>query len=198
MTRSRNPGLTPEQAREFARLVKAANHDSGEAACTLGDMFREGCGGRRHSPKQAFRWYARSALAGDAGGQNNLGSCYYHGIGCRQSYGNAVKWYLRAAAQRESTASSNLGHCYLGGYGVPVDKAKALMWFRAAVAQGNEDARKMVDSLAGSNPSAVKPASPDGGCEIRMIDVTEKYLRKGITIVGGVRNRPPDGNPDGK
>ena len=109
-----------ERANALARLIQAANRGDGGAACRLGDMYREGLGGLRYSPKQTFRWYARSAMAGDANGQNNLGACYEHGLGCEQSYVKAVKWYRLSADQKLGTASMNLGYCHLRGKGTPV------------------------------------------------------------------------------
>ena len=53
--------MSAEQAEAFARLVEAADRGDGDAACRLGDMYREGLGGLRASPKQTFRWYSRSA-----------------------------------------------------------------------------------------------------------------------------------------
>ena len=139
--------MNAEQAEAFAQLVEAANAGDGGAACRLGDMYREGTGGMRYSPKQAYRWYAKSALTGDANGQNNLGACYEHGIGCAQSYRSAVKWYRLAAAQQCGTAAMNLGYTYLRGHGVPLDKAEALRLFRLAVEQGEDRAEREVERL---------------------------------------------------
>ena len=58
--------MSADQAETIERLVEAANRGDGGAACRLGDMYREGLGGLRYSPKETFRWYARSAMAGDA------------------------------------------------------------------------------------------------------------------------------------
>jgi hypothetical protein len=139
--------MTAEQAEAFARLVDAAEHGDGGAACRLGDMYREGLGGLRYSPQETYRWYSRSALAGDANGQNNLGACYEHGLGCMQSYPKAVKWYRLSAAQQLGTASMNLGYCYLRGKGLPADRREALRLFRLAVEQGESEARKEVERL---------------------------------------------------
>ena len=91
--------MTAEQAQGFAYRMRAAERGDGVAACELGDLYRVGAGGLRHSPAQTFRWYARSALAGDANGQNNLGARYEHGIGCKQGYRTAVSWDRKAAAR---------------------------------------------------------------------------------------------------
>jgi TPR repeat protein len=139
--------MTVEQIEAFGRLTEAASRGDGDAACRLGDMFREGLGGLRYSPKLAFHWYARSALAGDPSGHNNLGACYEHGFGCEQSYADAVKWYRRAAGQGVGTASMNLGYCYLRGHGVPADKGEALRLFRVAVQQGEAKAADELERL---------------------------------------------------
>jgi len=142
-------GMSAEQAEAFGRLVEAAERGDGDAACRLGDRYREGLEGLRYSPRETYRWYARSALAGDPHGQNNLGACYEHGLGCRQSYAKAVKWYRLSAAQALGTASMNLAYCYLRGKGIPADQAEALRLFRLAVAQGEAKARPEVERLEG-------------------------------------------------
>ncbi len=139
--------MTAAQATAFGELRAAAEAGSGDAACRLGDMYREALGGLRYSPRQTFLWYARSAMAGDANGQNNLGACYEHGLGCAQSYAKAAKWYRLSAAQGLGTASMNFGYCYLWGHGVPADKAEALRLFREAVARGEMRAAQEVDAL---------------------------------------------------
>jgi hypothetical protein len=139
--------MSQEQAKAFAWLVAAAEHGDGDAACRLGDMYREALGGLRYSPKETYRWYARSALAGYSNGQNNLGACYEHGLGCTQSYVKAVKWYRLAAAQGLAYASSNLGYCYWRGHGVGMDLGAALAWFERALEQGDDRAKEMVERL---------------------------------------------------
>ena len=139
--------MAAEQALRHAQLVAAAERGDGDAACRLGDLHREGKGGLRYSPRQAFHWYARSAMAGDAWGQNNLGASYEHGLGCAQAYPNAVKWYRRAVAQGNATAQMNLGYCHLRGHGVARDPAEALRLFRLAVEGGENRAQHEVEKL---------------------------------------------------
>jgi hypothetical protein len=173
--------MTAEQADAFARLVEAAGRGDGGAACRLGDMYREGLGGLRYSPKETYRWYAKSALAGDPNGQNNLGACYEHGLGCAQSYAKAVKWYRLSSAQGLGTASMNLGYCYLRGHGVPADKEEALRLFREAVERGEAKAAPEVERLEeprvyGRIPKGFKDRTKD---------------ETGIALVGGVTPRTP-------
>lgn len=184
MIEARLPGMTAAQECEIEHLLDAAGRGIGAAACVLGDLYRDGRVGLRHSPKQAFHWYARSALLGDSNGQNNLGACYQHGVGCRQSSASAVTWYRRASAQKLGIASGNLGYCYLLGQGVPVDKAEALAWFQTALAQGNEGAREMVDSLAGAIPPNVSFRDVEGrGTKLRLEDVTEEDEERRLIFI---------------
>lgn len=174
--------MTAEQAETFAQLVAAAELGDGAAACRLGDMYREGLGGVRYSPKQAHHWYARSAMAGDASGQNNLGACYEHGLGCAQSYPRAANWYRLSAAQGLGTASMNLGYCHLRGHGVAADKEGALRLFREAVEQGEDRAAKEVERLDGAMNER-KVWTVRG---IRFVDETRPGKHFGIVGAGGV------------
>ena len=171
--------MNAEQAEAFVRLVEAAEAGDGGAACRLGDMCREGLGGLRFSPQQAHRWYARSALAGDANGQNNVGACYERGLGCKQSYVEAVKWYRLSAAQELGTASMNLGYCYLRGHGVPPDKEEALRLFRLGVEQGEPKAADELERL-GEPVNEGKVTAHRG---VRFVDATQDGVHLGLVGV---------------
>lgn len=175
--------MTREQALAFAQLMRDAKRGDGSAACRLGDMYREGLGGVRFSPTETHRWYGRSALAGDANGQNNLGACYEHGLGCRQSYARAVKWYRLSAAQNCGTATMNLGYCYLRGHGTAADRAEALRLFRLAVMQGEP---KAADELERLGESLAEPLA-------RVADRTQPGRRFGLVGIAGV---PPSTGKD--
>jgi len=168
--------MTAEQAEAFAGLVEAAESGDGGAACRLGDMCREELEGLRYSPKRTFHWYGRSAMAGDANGQNNLGACYEHGLGCVQSYARAVKWYRLSFAQGLGTASMNLGYCYLRGHGVPRDRAEALRLFREAVQRGEERAAQEVERLEeGPGLRGLQPA-PEETAQVRPCSLASGVL----------------------
>lgn len=210
--------MTGEQAEAFARLVEAAGRGDGGAACRLGDLYREGLGGLRYSPKETYRWYAKSALAGDPNGQNNLGACYEHGLGCAQSYPKAVKWYRLSVAQGLSTASMNLGYCYLHGHGVTRDQVEALRLFREAVERGEERAQQEVEKLAGERDSQVRELSEAAGDQtapggeasadtpaaptarprprVRFVDRTHSGRHVGVVGAGGVS--PPESGDDAR
>lgn len=130
-------------------LIEAARRGDRDAAWQLGDCYREGAGGLAFSPKSAFRWYAESALAGSATGQNNVGAAYENGFGCRQSYTLAAKWYRLAATQGMGVAMANLAFLHLNGFGTRRDKAEALRWFRRGAAAGCRKSKRMLEAVRG-------------------------------------------------
>jgi TPR repeat protein len=132
---------------DIAALLEEAKRGDRDAAWRLGDLYREATDGVKYSPRSAFRWYAQSALAGSATGQNNVGAAYENGLGCPQSYVKAAKWYRLAAAQGLSVAMSNLAFLYLNGYGVKADTAEALRWFQRGAEAGCANSQRMLDAV---------------------------------------------------
>jgi uncharacterized protein len=158
--RPRSVEVSARDALELATRIERAEAGSGDDMCRLGDLYREGKRGVRRDSRRAFVWYARSALAGDSWGQNNLGACYEHGFGCDQSYARAVKWYQCAVNQGHPTAAMNLAYCRLHGRGVAADKALALELFRYALRGGEERARQEVARLTGEDASPSGTSAP--------------------------------------
>ena len=132
---------------DLANLLEQARNGNRDAAWQIGDLYREAAHGVKFSPRQAFRWYAESALAGSATGQNNVGAAFENGLGCRQSYAMAHKWYRLAAEQGLNTAMANLAFLYLHGLGTRADKAEALRWFKRGAAAGCRKSKKMVETV---------------------------------------------------
>jgi uncharacterized protein len=132
---------------DLAQLFDEARKGNRDAAWQLGDLYREAAEGVKYSPKQSFRWYAESALAGSPTGQNNVGASFENGFGCKQSYVKAAKWYRLAADQGLNTAMANLAFLYLNGYGINPDKAEALGWFKRGAAAGCGKSQKIIEAL---------------------------------------------------
>ena len=136
---------------ELAHILEAAKRGNRDAAWQLGDLYREATRGVKYSPRSAFRWYAESALAGSANGQNNIGAAYENGLGCKQSYAKAAKWYRLAAEQGLGVAMSNLAFLYLYGYGMHADKKEALCWFKQGAESGCTKSQHMVEAMFGED-----------------------------------------------
>src|SRR6185369_6038129 len=85
---------------------------------------------------QAVQWYQKSAEAGNAMAQNNLGACYNKGTGVEQNIQKAVELYQKAADQGYAAAQYNLGFCYENGEGVRKNPQKAIELYQKAADQG--------------------------------------------------------------
>jgi uncharacterized protein len=79
----------------------------------------------------------RSAIAGDASAQNELGLLYYEGKAIKKDYRQAKVWFDKAVEQGHSGAQVNLGSLYLRGEGAPQSSQMALFWFSRAADQGD-------------------------------------------------------------
>jgi TPR repeat protein len=90
---------------------------------------------------EAVKWFRKAAEQGNAGAQNNLGSCYQNGHGVTNDYVEALKWYRKAAEQGLGTAQVNLGSMYRDGKGVETNYTEAAKWLRKAAEQGDIDER---------------------------------------------------------
>ncbi len=77
----------------------------------------------------------KSAEAGDASAQNELGLLYNDGNGVPQDYRQAKQWFEKAAEKGHAGAQVNLGTLYLHGDGAPQSAQMALFWFRRAAEQ---------------------------------------------------------------
>jgi TPR repeat protein len=84
---------------------------------------------------EAVKWFKKAADLNYAPAQNDLGHCYWHGLGVDKDYSVAVKWYRKAAEQNYARAQNNLGHCYWCGLGVDKDYSVAVKWYRKAAEQ---------------------------------------------------------------
>lgn len=81
-------------------LVKAAEKESAEARCRLGECYERGEWGLDSDVAKAFELYRQSASEGDAGGLYNLGRCYLEGIGVEKDMDKARLWLGLASAEK--------------------------------------------------------------------------------------------------
>ncbi len=100
----------------------------------------------RDHDKAAFVDHMRkSAEAGYAPAQIELGQSYQDGDGVAQDGQEALKWYLAAAEQGVAEAQNDYGFVYFyGKAGVAKDEAKAIPWFRKAADQGDTNSQTLL------------------------------------------------------
>jgi uncharacterized protein len=101
-------------------------------------MGRVSCQGTSPDYKTAFGWYLKSAEAGNAEAQYQLGKLYEKGQGVSsQDYLKAFDWYLVAAEKGNSKAQYALGVLYKQGWGVEKNEKNARQWLQRAAEQGS-------------------------------------------------------------
>ncbi|GBB94209.1 hypothetical protein RclHR1_02310015 [Rhizophagus clarus] len=139
---------------KFKRILELAISDDSIAQNNVGNYYKLGEVITKNE-KKAFEWYMKSAIAGCAEGQCNLGYCYENGRGTDKKSANggyaygqynlgfcyenglgtvkddekAFEWYLKSANNGCATAQCGLGYCYENGIGTEKDMNKAHEWY---------------------------------------------------------------------
>jgi len=107
----------------FALLQLAAEQGHGKAACTLGEMHKDGIGGVLDF-NLARSWFEKAASLGNSKGAYSLGYLYLKGLGSiDQDYTQAVSWFEKSDYLM---AKHWLAICYYFGYGVAQDQDLAI------------------------------------------------------------------------
>lgn len=101
----------------------------------------------RGDNQAAFRFFERSAHAGNVEGQVWLARLYSRGQGVPQNYVEAALWNQRAAEQGSAEGQSQLGAAYSIGRGVPQSYDEAVKWLRLAAEQGDASAQFNLASM---------------------------------------------------
>ena len=108
-----------------------------KAAAEVGELYQYGEEGAPINYKRAEKWYRAAAAAGNAAGQNGLGSLFFSGEGLQQNYGDAFRYYELAAKQGHPMGQANLALLHFRGNGTPQNIQKAYFW--ALLAKTNPD-----------------------------------------------------------
>ncbi len=114
----------------------AARAGVAEAMNALGEMLRDGRGGRRDLA-EAARWFDAAARAGDPRAAASLADALWHGEGVSQNRRAAVRLLRRAAGAGLAEAIYELAVRLRDGEGVKRDEASALRSFRRAAGLGH-------------------------------------------------------------
>lgn len=128
------------------RYEKAAIRGVGDACNNLGSYYY-----RNNDYRNAYEWYYKGAKNKDLFCGLNVGSCYYEGVGVKQSYKKAAKWFKKVARKGNVNGQYNLGGCYLEGKGVKKSYEKAKYWLTTALLNENntheEFKQDIIDNL---------------------------------------------------
>ena len=91
-------------------MAKLAETGNIEGMYNLAMMYQEGYG-TQEDPEQAFRWYRKAALAGDADAMYMTGWCVENKYGTENE---ALEWYLLAQENGCEKASADIARIKAG------------------------------------------------------------------------------------
>lgn len=97
----------------------------------IGKMFALGYGAEQDYT-EAFKWFEKSADAGNKFAQYSLGSLYFYGNGITQSYEKAFEYYKLSAVQDNVYACYETAKMLRDGIGVEKNSEQAENYFRNA------------------------------------------------------------------
>lgn len=132
--------LIGKLSEKVKRLIPLAEKGNRLAAFWLAESYRYG-DGIKENPKEAYRWYKKSADAGFSQGIAWAGYCYEHGIGVKRAPKIALTYYLKAAQLNDGDGAYFAGRCYFYGIGVNKNLNEAAKWYLKAAELEFEDAQ---------------------------------------------------------
>lgn len=121
-------------------LADAASKGDPQALFEIGARFTEGRGVTA-DPKEAARWYQRSAERGFAPAQYRLGSLYEKGTGVERDLAKAMALYEEAARAGNASSMHNLAVLYASGASGSANYKAAVEWFTKAADHGITDSQ---------------------------------------------------------
>lgn len=105
-------------AQYYETLIRANNGDA-DAQVQMGLYYINGNEGVQKNSEEAFKWFKKAAINGDAAGQHYLGICYAYGEGTIQDFYQARQWFEKASQKSYLPSTFELGKFYeygMAGY----------------------------------------------------------------------------------
>jgi TPR repeat protein len=146
---------------------------SGEvgAQFALGLLYDFGFQGSARDAEEAYRWYLKSAAAGDIDAQYFLGN-WHRARSPRPDPAEAAYWITAAAEQGHPTAQATLADLYRVGEGVERDLEQAASWYTRAADQGSAVAHCGLARLYGGVETGYRSDPP--------VAATHDYVAKAL------------------
>jgi uncharacterized protein len=118
---------------------------TGSRAQPVSPMVEARAGARAGHDSAALAIWEPLARASVAHAQNNIGACFFEGLGIERDPILAVKWLLLAAERGDPLGQRNLATAYFNGRDVVRDGARAAELDRNVVEQGDGLAQGMLN-----------------------------------------------------
>lgn len=112
--------------------------------------------------KEAFEWYSKAALSGNAEGQFIIGFSYYNGHFLEQDAKKAFEWFSKSANQGNADAQWMLSCIYFDGQGVSENTDEALKWLIKAAKNESSEAQAKLGAILLSGSYGMKKDVKEG------------------------------------
>jgi TPR repeat protein len=135
-------GVTKNTRLAMSWTKKAAEQGHVCAQETLGGMY-----GHQQRWTDAFDWWYKAAMQGNADAEYNVSTLFHGGKGTVQDSTKAAVFCRRAALAGGTSAQNNMAQFLWTGDGVEVNQTEAVVWWQKAAAQGHANAQRTLDQL---------------------------------------------------
>lgn len=133
-------GVQPESAEKLCASLEQtydqARDGDAQAQYRLALWYEGGLCGLCKDDPLAGLWFRKSAEAGKAEAQFEMGLRCFFGHGAQRSLEQAVSWMQKAAQQGHAEAQYRLAGFLEDGLGVTVDKDAAISWYKKSAELG--------------------------------------------------------------
>lgn len=126
--------IPEESTQAGAWMQNAATANESEAQFQLGQAFYQGGLGFQVDYGQAWNWYERAAISGNAKASFMLARMAKYGEGVPQDLKLSAKWLLEASVQGNAQAMFLLSNAYAAGEGVEQNQQLARDWLERSAA----------------------------------------------------------------
>lgn len=115
-------------------MLERAKRGDASMMVEVARFYRDGTNGFQKDARQAYSWYERAHLAGNAIGTAHAGHMLTRGNGVRANHKKGVRLLALAAGRGSSIASFVLGKALeRGSYGLEIDEEEALWYLQKCV-----------------------------------------------------------------
>ena len=142
----REDALRVTEVRDIALtwLEEAIKAGIYEAYAAVGDLYSEHftAGSTPRDDQEAFSWYMKGAMRGDALCLFRVAVCFAEGYGTKPDIPRALRLYRQAADAGSALACRQLGEMYAAGIHVHREIRRALTWYLRAYELGDPEEKR--------------------------------------------------------
>lgn len=127
-------------AEAFVQIETEAKKGCKYSQYAYANYFWLGLAGKKEDRAKAMKWYEKSAVQGFDAAINNLGICYYDGVGVEKNQAKGIELLKKAASMGSVSAMYNLGNLLKEEW--ELDESK--QFYKMAADLGHKKARNIL------------------------------------------------------